>query len=51
MNIKQQKKAKNLTQMFESNVISYEYQTNLVCIVIVEKFESNVISYEYQTWL
>ena len=35
--------------MFESNVISYEYQTNIEAIVSPEEFESNVISYEYQT--
>ena len=35
--------------MFESNVISYEYQTNGNFSGILSGFESNVISYEYQT--
>jgi|GEM_PF-2199354 hypothetical protein len=36
--------------MFESNVISYEYQTGAVNLNVKYKFESNVISYEYQTY-
>ena len=35
--------------MFESNVISYEYQTWSYRTKISSEFESNVISYEYQT--
>ena len=34
---------------FESNVISYEYQTINFSISNNDVFESNVISYEYQT--
>ena len=35
--------------MFESNVISYEYQTLSNKLTYIYLFESNVISYEYQT--
>ena len=35
--------------MFESNVISYEYQTLTGVKPSRAVFESNVISYEYQT--
>ena len=34
---------------FESNVISYEYQTCTSQVFGRLAFESNVISYEYQT--
>ena len=36
-------------KMFESNAISYEYQTYNQGIKDIGKFESNAISYEYQT--
>ena len=35
--------------MFESNAISYEYQTAIERIGEERLFESNAISYEYQT--
>ena len=35
--------------MFESNAISYEYQTLNGKKIEQLKFESNAISYEYQT--
>ena len=35
--------------MFESNAISYEYQTNVDKGSYDIRFESNAISYEYQT--
>ena len=35
--------------MFESNAISYEYQTIKLGIPTITSFESNAISYEYQT--
>ena len=37
--------------MFESNVISYEYQTSIKSVGWEIVFESNVISYEYQTYI
>ena len=35
--------------MFESNAISYEYQTLPTSSQVLFSFESNAISYEYQT--
>ena len=34
---------------FESNAISYEYQTQSISLNGGASFESNAISYEYQT--
>ena len=36
---------------FESNAISYEYQTTKIFLYDHSPFESNAISYEYQTIL
>ena len=36
--------------MFESNAISYEYQTAIWKAMGACAFESNAISYEYQTF-
>ena len=40
---------RNVEYMFESNAISYEYQTCYDWNYALLKFESNAISYEYQT--
>ena len=51
MNIKLSANFSLKSSMFESNAISYEYQTTLFRIPCYKVFESNAISYEYQTYL
>ena len=51
MNIKPIAIIYNFIKRFESNVISYEYQTRNKCSSFKCMFESNVISYEYQTYI